>query len=78
MKLARRRDDVLGLGFALVPLERVKPLAGQVRREAVGRGSCRCQLPPHRMSHSRHVRPGERTAGEQHVSDEGLYGCFAD
>lgn len=78
VEFARGGHGILRLGFALVPLKRVEPLARQVRREAVGRGSCRCQLPPHRMSHGRHVGPREGASGEEHVPDEGLYGRLAD
>lgn len=76
VELTGRRHCVLGL-VPLIPLE-VEALARQVRREAVGWGSGRRQLSPHCMSHSRHVRPRERTAWEQHVPYESLYGSLAD
>lgn len=65
VELAGGGDGVVRLWhLALVPLERVEALARQVRREAVGRGSCRRQLPPHCVSHGRHVGPRERAPGE--------------
>lgn len=57
VELAGGRDCVVRLrDLTWVPLE-VEALAGQVRREAVGRRSGSCQVSPHRMSHGRHVRP---------------------
>lgn len=62
--LAGRRHCVVWLRDLTGESEGVEALARQIRREAVRRGSGRCEMSPHRMSHGRHVRPGERTTGE--------------